>query len=96
VVAVIRPFRDQTLLTARAAVEPDSRSAARLDRYQQEWRQVKTATNGRDLLALGLKPGPRIGRILERLLTARLDGEISTDAEEQASLEEILTEDNGH
>jgi tRNA nucleotidyltransferase (CCA-adding enzyme) len=96
VVAVIRPFRDQTLLTARAAVEPDSRSAAWLDRYQQEWRQVKTATNGRDLLALGLKPGPRIGRILERLLTARLDGEISTDAEEQASLEEILTEDNGH
>ena len=95
VVAVIRPFRDQTLLTARAAVEPDGRSAAWLDRYQQEWRQVKTATNGRDLLALGLKPGPRIGRILERLLTARLDGEISTDAEEQASLEEILTEDNG-
>jgi len=96
VVTIIRPFRDQTLLTARAAVAPDSQSAAWLDRYQQEWRAVKTATNGRDLLALGLKPGPRIGRILERLLTARLDGEISTDAEEQASLEKILTENNGH
>ena len=31
---------------------------------------------GRDLIALGLKPGPRFGEILEAVQTAQLDGEI--------------------
>jgi tRNA nucleotidyltransferase (CCA-adding enzyme) len=92
IVRTIRPFRDQTLLTARAAVEADSLAAKRLDRYQQEWRQVKTAVSGHDLLALGLKPGPRIGRILERLLSGRLDGEIADDAAERAYLTDLLAE----
>jgi tRNA nucleotidyltransferase (CCA-adding enzyme) len=94
VARLMRQFRDQTLLTARAAVERDGRLAAWLDRYQQEWRLVKTAVSGHDLLALGLKPGPRIGRILERLLNGRLDGEITDDATEQAYLERLLAEEN--
>ena len=31
---------------------------------------------GRDLIALGLKPGPRFGEILEAVQTAQLDGEV--------------------
>ena len=31
---------------------------------------------GRDLIALGLKPGPRFGEILEAIQTAQLDGEV--------------------
>ena len=34
--------------------------------------------NGRDVLALGLIPGPRVGEILRRVENARLDGEIQT------------------
>ncbi|MBV8414551.1 MAG: CCA tRNA nucleotidyltransferase, partial [Verrucomicrobia bacterium] len=36
---------------------------------------------GNDLLALGLKPGPRIGELLEAIQTAQLEGEITTRAE---------------
>jgi poly(A) polymerase len=36
--------------------------------------------SGRDLIALGLKPGPRFGEILEAVQTAQLDGEIKDRA----------------
>ncbi len=52
---------------------------------------VKTAVSGDDLRAMGLKPGPAYGIILNQLLAARLDGQISSVAEEQALLEQILT-----
>lgn len=36
---------------------------------------------GDDLIALGLKPGPRIGELLEAVQTAQLEGEITTRAQ---------------
>ncbi len=36
---------------------------------------------GDDLIAMGLKPGPRIGELLEAVQTAQLEGEIKTRAE---------------
>ena len=33
---------------------------------------------GDDLIALGLKPGPRIGQLLEAIQTAQLEGEVKT------------------
>jgi hypothetical protein len=33
---------------------------------------------GDDLIALGLKPGPRIGQLLEAIQTAQLEGEVTT------------------
>jgi len=36
---------------------------------------------GRDLLALGYRPGPRLGEILERAFDAQLEGDLTTDAE---------------
>jgi tRNA nucleotidyltransferase (CCA-adding enzyme) len=39
---------------------------------------------GEDLKELGFEPGPRFKEILERLLAARLDGEVSDREEEMA------------
>lgn len=61
-----------------------------LDRYVSEWRFVRPSTTGQELKLAGLPPGPRYGRILERLLVARLDGEVDDDAGEKALLEEML------
>ncbi|MBK5282327.1 MAG: CCA tRNA nucleotidyltransferase [Nitrospiraceae bacterium] len=47
-------------------------------------RAVKTALTGRDLQAMGLKPGPQYRTILGQLLDARIDGMITTAAEERA------------
>ena len=51
---------------------------------------VKTVLTGRDLQALGLQPGPRYKTILGKLLDARIDGVITTEADERALVEKQL------
>ena len=61
-------------------------------RYLKEWNQVKPFTTGKELRLRGYKPGPFFSRVLDRLIAAWLDGEISTADEEQVLLEKILAE----
>jgi len=51
--------------------------------YITRLRHVRPELNGNDLLELGLTPGPQFSKIMQSLLAARLDGEISTREEEQ-------------
>jgi tRNA nucleotidyltransferase (CCA-adding enzyme) len=53
-------------------------------------RTVKAVLTGRDLQALGLKPGPRYTTIFGKLLDARIDGMISTEAEERVLAHKLL------
>lgn len=53
-------------------------------------RTVKTALTGRDLQAMGLEPGPRYKIILGKLLDARIDGMITTEAEERVFVRKWL------
>jgi tRNA nucleotidyltransferase (CCA-adding enzyme) len=48
---------------------------------------------GRHLLALGLQPGPRIGRILRRVYERQLDGGITTVEEGLEAARTILAEE---
>ncbi|MDO8356566.1 MAG: hypothetical protein Q7U76_09275 [Nitrospirota bacterium] len=50
-------------------------------------RTSKTALTGRDLQSMGLQPGPQYGTILGKLLDARIDGTITTEAEERAFIQ---------
>ncbi len=45
--------------------------------YLTQWANVKTPLNGKDLKTFGYKPGPLYREILDELLAATLDGEIS-------------------
>ena len=67
-------------------------AAQLIERYLQEWREVKTAVTGHDLREMGLKSGPQFGILLEKLLAARLDGHVTTEAEERALLNQLLEE----
>jgi tRNA nucleotidyltransferase (CCA-adding enzyme) len=51
---------------------------------------VKTALTGRDLQAMGLQPGPQYTTILGKLLDARIDGTITTEAEERVFVRKRL------
>jgi tRNA nucleotidyltransferase (CCA-adding enzyme) len=51
--------------------------------YLMTYRTVKPVLTGKELHALGLSPGPLYGKILNRLLAARLDGEVRNEAEER-------------
>ncbi|MCB8985377.1 MAG: CBS domain-containing protein, partial [Ardenticatenaceae bacterium] len=84
----LRPFLPRVLLTARAALT-DETAIGWLEWYYREGRLVETAVSGDDLRRLGLKPGPQFAVILDRLLAARLDGEVSSEAEERALLAEL-------
>jgi tRNA nucleotidyltransferase (CCA-adding enzyme) len=45
-----------------------------LSHFITQWRYEKVDISGKDLLAMGLSPGPLFGRILGRVLAAKLDG----------------------
>ncbi len=75
-------FAPRTLLTARM-LDLSPRVNDWLDRYMAEWRHVRPTLTGDDLHALGLPPGPIYTRILDALLAARLDGEITDEAGER-------------
>ena len=53
-------------------------------------RAIKTALTGRDLQAMGLKPGPQYKTILGKLLDARIDGMITTQVEERNFVQKQL------
>ncbi len=45
---------------------------------------------GRHLLALGMQPGPAVGRLLERIYERQLDGEVTSEAEAIAAATQLL------
>jgi tRNA nucleotidyltransferase (CCA-adding enzyme) len=62
----------------------------RLDQYQRRLRHVRSVLQGDDLRRMGIQPGPIYGDILRRLRAGRLDGQISSRAEEEAIVKEML------
>lgn len=53
-------------------------------------RTIKSVLTGRDLQTMGLPPGPQYKSILDKLLDARIDGLITTEAEERALAQRLL------
>jgi tRNA nucleotidyltransferase (CCA-adding enzyme) len=62
--------------------------------YLTRLRLVRCSLDGVSLKALGVMPGPDFGRIMDRLLVARLDGEVSSDDEERALVSKLITPKN--
>jgi tRNA nucleotidyltransferase (CCA-adding enzyme) len=87
---VLRPHPGRVLLAVLAALGPDAPASAAIQNFWRSWRFVRPVINGNDLLVMGIKPGPEIGRLLDRLLTARLDGEVRDEAAEGALLAKLL------
>jgi tRNA nucleotidyltransferase (CCA-adding enzyme) len=87
----LRPYAPRVLLIVRILLNGRPQ-AELLDKYYQEWRQVKTAVTGHTLRQMGLKPGPEYSRILDKLRAARLDGEVTDEAEERALLTELISD----
>jgi tRNA nucleotidyltransferase (CCA-adding enzyme) len=90
VVQLLRPYASRVLLVAVSQLGPDSAIGQLISHYQFDWRNVRTALNGNDLLAMGLEAGPQVGQLLDRLLAARLDGEVHDVAGERALLDQLL------
>jgi hypothetical protein len=93
----------EDLLALCAASAVDSAEAAadvadcrrRLDRPREVLDPPPLAT-GDDLVAAGIRPGPRFKTLLQRLRDAQLDGEIHTKEEALALARTMLSPDAGH
>jgi tRNA nucleotidyltransferase (CCA-adding enzyme) len=64
----------------------------RVEDYIVRLRHIRPSLTGHDLKALGLQPGPLFKNVLAAVLTARLDGEVSTPEEEKALVQRLLAE----
>lgn len=62
--------------------------------YLTRLRQVRCALDGAELKELGLKTGPGFRNIMDKLLAARLDGEVSSDDQERALASALITSKN--
>ena len=63
-----------------------------LKRYLDVYSQVRCELNGRDLMEMGLRPGPLVGRIRDELRYLRLDGAIKDMAGERQRATELIRE----
>lgn len=62
-----------------------------LETYALHWRHIHPETDGETLKTLGVPPGPAYKKILLRLRTAWLDGEVASAQQEKALLKKLLT-----
>ena len=63
---------------------------ARIAAYASDWRGRRPKISGNDLKAMGVAPGPRYRRLLDRLRCAWIDGEIHSAEDEAALLRQLL------
>ena len=65
-----------------------------LDRFMEEWREVRLEIGGEDLLAAGIPQGPAVGRGLAAALAAKLDGHAEGREDELAIALKAAADEN--
>jgi len=83
VVELLERFDDAALAVFAIATN-STQAQSYVDKYRAVWRGIQAELTGNDLKALGLPPGPRYKEILRRLRAQRLDGLVTSRAEEEA------------
>ncbi|MBI3355723.1 MAG: CCA tRNA nucleotidyltransferase, partial [Nitrospirae bacterium] len=73
---------DETLLGLMAKSKGES-VKRQVSAFLTVYQHMKPVVTGVELKAMGLKPGPQFKNILDRLLDARLNGELKTESEER-------------
>ncbi|MBW2146505.1 MAG: CBS domain-containing protein [Deltaproteobacteria bacterium] len=84
---LLRRFTLEMLLFAMARTSRKSTQMA-ISRFITHLRRTRTLLRGKDLIRLGLPQGPIIGKALDTLLDARLDGMVKTRSDEEALIRE--------
>lgn len=80
---------DETLLILMAKSKGET-VKRQVSAFLMSYQHVKPILTGTDLKAMGLKPGPQFKKLLDRLLTARLNGDVETEAEERQFLHQLV------
>ncbi len=79
----LTPFRTEALLFMMAAADQDAAKQA-ISGFITRLRHSQPSVNGRDLIALGLTPGPIFKEIIEQVRDAKLDARVGSREDELA------------
>lgn len=77
----LNPLSYETILFLKAKVR-DRSTIKHIEKFLLKYDSIKLNISGRDLTRLGIPPGKQMGDILNKLLLAKIDGEIKTKEEE--------------
>jgi tRNA nucleotidyltransferase (CCA-adding enzyme) len=80
------------LLPLLLALSPRGDVRQLIQSYLMTWRHVRPGLTGDDLKRLGVPQGPQIGRLLTRVLAAKLDGEAPTLEAEESLVRGAVTQ----
>jgi tRNA nucleotidyltransferase (CCA-adding enzyme) len=89
IVAALKRFTNEGLLFMMAKTSREETRMA-ISEYITALRHVKPVVTGRDLIAMGYKPGPIFAKIRQELRDARLDGRIATEEEEVSLINNLF------
>jgi len=88
-------YRSEAAIRACAAATEDETLRVALDVYLDELIDVEPSLNGHDLQEMGVPQGPVVGQLLQQLLYARLDGEVTTPQGERQFVQSRLGPQTG-
>jgi tRNA nucleotidyltransferase (CCA-adding enzyme) len=74
------------------ALCPGGEVHQQVDHYLTTWRHIRPDLTGNDLKGLGVPQGPHIGRVLARVLAAKLDGEATSREAEEALVRRVVAD----
>jgi tRNA nucleotidyltransferase (CCA-adding enzyme) len=77
-------------LTANLLAGDSPQAGRHIRQYRDKLRHIKPKLAGNDLMKLGLAPGPQLKELLNRLLDARLDREVTSKQGEERLVREWL------
>ncbi len=79
---LLSALSDETLLILMAKSKGET-VKRQVSAFLTTYQHVKPILTGADLKAMGMKPGPQFKKVLNRLLEARLNGEVTTESDER-------------
>ena len=79
-----------TYSVAGCALALTGKVGERVGHYLSDLRDMKPDLDGSDLVNMGVPHGPEVGRILRRLRSAKLDGDVDTPDAERAMVMRLL------
>jgi tRNA nucleotidyltransferase (CCA-adding enzyme) len=86
---LLRKMPMEALVFASAG-STDAVAQSRIRRYVEDIRHRTISVGGDDLLAMGMKRGPAVGMVLEKLREMRVDGEVHGREAELAKARELV------
>ncbi len=86
---MLSPLPVEVLLFMMAKAKTE-KAKKNISMYLTQQKDVRTELTGKDLLAMGLSPGPHFKKLLSQLLEAKMDGRLPLRADEERFVSELL------